>query len=225
MTANSDELSSLQQQRQQAQEAVRALRARQATLDDDSIDVILRGARSHYAWQDKPVPRDLLETLYQITASGPTSMNTCPSRFVFVTSAEGKARLAKSVKEKNVDKMMGAPVTAIIAFDLEFWEKLPVLFPHEDRTGFFRGDEKRQYRFDTAFRNSTLQGAYFMIAARALGLDVGAMSGFSNEIVDQEFFAGTSLRSNFLCNLGYADESALFQKLPRLAFSEACSFQ
>jgi len=124
MTANSDELSSLQQQRQQAQEAVRALRARQATLDDDSIDVILRGARSHYAWQDKPVPRDLLETLYQITASGPTSMNTCPSRFVFVTSAEGKARLAKSVKEKNVDKMMGAPVTAIIAFDLEFWEKL-----------------------------------------------------------------------------------------------------
>ncbi len=211
--------------RQQAQEDVRALRKRKTTLDDDSIDVILRGARSHYAWRDKKVSQDTLEQLYWITASGPTSMNTLPARYVFVTTAAGKARLAKSVKEKNVDKMMGAPVTAIIAYDLDFWKKLPELFPHEDRTGFFRGEEKRQYRFDTAFRNSTLQGAYFMIAARALGLDVGAMSGFSNEIVDEEFFAGTSLRSNFLCNIGYADESALFQKLPRLEFEDACSFQ
>ena len=216
---------SLESLRQQARDTVRALRERKTTLDEDSIDVILRGARSHYAWHDKPVSQQTLEELYWITASGPTSMNTLPARFVFVTSADGKARLAKSVKEKNVDKMMGAPVTAIIAYDLDFWKKLPELFPHEDRTGFFRGDEKRQYRFDTAFRNSTLQGAYFMIAARALGLDVGAMSGFSNEVVDQEFFAGTSLRSNFLCNIGYADESALFQKLPRLGFEDACSFQ
>jgi len=211
--------------RQQAQDSVRALRERKVTIDDDSIDVILRGARSHYAWKDKAVSKETLELLYQITVSGPTSMNTCPARFVFVTSNEGKARLAKSVKEKNVDKMMTAPVTAIIAYDLDFWKKLPFLFPHEDRTGFFKGEEKKQYSLDTAFRNSTLQGGYFMIAARAIGLDVGAMSGFSNAIVDEEFFTGTSLRSNFLCNLGYADESALFQKLPRLAFDDACSFQ
>ena len=224
MTKNSSD-TSLEALRQQAQDGVRALRERKLTIDDDSIDVILRGARSHYAWHDKPVPKETLEQLYHITASGPTSMNTCPARFVFVTSAEGKARLAKSVKEKNVDKMMGAPVTAIIAYDLDFWKQLPFLFPHEDRTGFFKGEEKRQYSLDTAFRNSTLQGGYFMIAARALGLDVGAMSGFSNEIVDEEFFAGTSLRSNFLCNIGYADESALFQKLPRLDFDDACYFK
>jgi 3-hydroxypropanoate dehydrogenase len=222
MAASEQSLESL---REEAQRAVQALRERRTTLDSDSIDVILSGARSHYAWTDKPVAQETLEELYRITASGPTSMNTCPARFVFVTSAEGKARLAKSLKEKNVDKMMGAPVTAIIAFDLDFWKQLPVLFPHEDRTGFFRGEEKRQYSFDTAFRNSTLQGGYFMLAARALGLDVGAMSGFSNAVVDEEFFAGTSLRSNFLCNLGYADETALFQKLPRLEFNQACSFQ
>lgn len=208
--------------RANAQAEIRALRLKKSQLDDDSIDVILRGARSHYAWTTKPVPNEVLESLYHITASGPTSMNTCPARYIFVTTAEGKNRLAKSVKEKNVDKMMGAPVTAIIAYDLEFWKKLPILFPHEDRTGAFR--DKPEFIESTAFRNSTLQGAYFMIAARALGLDVGAMSGFSNDIVDQEFFADSSLRSNFLCNLGYADESALFQKLPRLSFDDACSF-
>lgn len=218
----SDSENSASASREQAQAIVRNLRDRKPVLDDESIDVILRSARSHYAWTDKPVPRELLESLYEITASGPTSMNTCPARFVFVTSAEAKARLAKALKEKNVEKMTSAPVTAIIAYDLDFWQKLPVLFPHEDRTGFFRG--KTQYGLDTAFRNSTLQGAYFMMAARALGLDVGAMSGFSNETVDQEFFAGSQLRSNFLCNIGYADESALFQKLPRLEFEQACSF-
>ena len=149
-------------------------------------------------------------------------MNGSPARFVFVTSEAGKARLAKSLKAKNVDKMVAAPVTAIIAHDLAFWERLPYLFPHEDRRGHFRG--KDAYAEETAFRNATLQGAYFMIAARALGLDVGAMSGFSNEIVDAEFFAGSTLRSNFLCNLGYADETALFGKLPRFAFDEVCSF-
>ncbi|OED37619.1 malonic semialdehyde reductase [Chromatiales bacterium (ex Bugula neritina AB1)] len=186
------------------------------------MDVILRNARSHYAWSDRPVSTQTLETIYQITAAGPTSMNTCPARYTFVTSEEGKKRLAKSLKEKNIPKVMNAPVTAIIAFDLAFWEKLPFLFPHEDRRGFFKG--KDQYIYDTAFRNSTLQGGYFMIAARSLGLDVGALSGFSNEIVDEEFFAGTTLRSNFLCNIGYADETALFGKLPRFAFSEVCSF-
>jgi len=212
----------LERARAEAQAHYRELRARKPTLDDDSIDVILRGARSHYAWRSDPVPEDILRSLYDITAAGPTSMNTCPARYVFVTSKEGKERLAKSLKDKNIDKMMEAPVTAIIAYDLDFWTHLPFLFPHEVRRSFFEG--KTQYIEDTAYRNSTLQGGYFMIAARALGLDVGAMSGFSNQIVDEEFFADKNWKSNFLCNLGYADESALFQKLPRFAFEDVCSF-
>jgi len=208
--------------REKAQADYRELRKRKPVLDEDSIDLIIRGARSHYAWHDKPVAKELLEKIYAITAAGATSMNTCPARFIFVTSDEGKERLSKALKDKNVDKMKSAPVTAILAYDLNFWEDLPFLFPHEDRRGFFKG--KDDYIEDTAFRNSTLQGAYFMIAARAVGLDVGAMSGFSNKIVDEEFFKDSSLKSNFLCNLGYADESALFQKLPRFPFDEACSY-
>ena len=207
--------------RAKAQQDHRDLRARIDRLSDDSIDLILRGARSHYAWTDKPIPDGLLEDVYEITINGATSMNTLPARFVFVKSAEGKERLAKSLKPANVSKMMGAPVTAIIAYDMEFWKELPFLFPHEDRRHLFEGKDKMIA--DTAFRNGTLQGAYFMIAARAVGLDVGAMSGFSNAIVDEEFFAGTSLKSNFLCNIGYADETALFQKLPRFSFDQACS--
>jgi len=208
--------------RAKAQNDIRDLRLRISRLDDDAIDLILRGARSHYAWKDTPVSEETIRTLYDITASGPTSMNSCPARLVFVTSQEGKQKLAKSLKDKNIDKMMGAPVTAIVAYDIAFWESLTYLFPHEDRRGFFRG--KDAYIEDTAFRNSTLQGGYLMIAARALGLDVGAMSGFSNAVVDEEFFAGTTLKSNFLCNIGYADETALFQRLPRFAFEDACTF-
>ena len=207
--------------RAKAQQDHRDLRGRIGRLSDDAIDLILRGARSHYAWTDKPVPDALLEEIYEITINGATSMNTLPARFVFVKSAEGKERLAKSLKPANVPKMMGAPVTAIIATDMEFWKELPFLFPHEDRRHLFEGNDKMIA--DTAFRNGTLQGAYFMIAARAVGLDVGAMSGFSNAVVDEEFFAGTSLKSNFLCNIGYADETALFQKLPRFAFDQVCS--
>jgi 3-hydroxypropanoate dehydrogenase len=192
--------------RAQAQHAVRDLRTRKPRLDDDSIEMILRGARSHYAWTDRPVSRDLLEKIFDITINGPTSMNCCPARFVFVTSDDGKDRLAKSLKAKNIDKMRAAPVTAIIAHDLAFWTHLPFLFPHEDRRPHFEG--KPEHAEATAFRNATLQGAYFMIAARAVGLDVGAMSGFSNEAVDAEFFAGTTLKSNFLCNIGYAPEAA-----------------
>lgn len=208
--------------RADAQAAVRSLRARIGKLDDDAIDLILRTARSHYAWQDKPVPRALLEVIYDITAAGPTSMNSCPARFYFVETPEAKKRLAKALKDKNVDKMMSAPATVIIAHDVAFWKELPYLFPHEDRRPHFEG--KPEHSEVTAFRNGTLQGAYFMIAARAVGLDVGAMSGFSNQIVDEEFFDGTTLKSNFLCNLGYADETALFQKLPRLPFDTACKF-
>ncbi len=149
-------------------------------------------------------------------------MNTCPARFVFVTSKEGKARVIKALKPTNVAKVEGAPVTVIIAYDTEFWKELPRLFPHEDRRHLFK--DKAQYCEETAFRNSTLQGGYLMAAARALGLDVGAMSGFSNEVIDAEFFSGTSIKSNFLCNLGYADETALFQRLPRFDFEEVCTF-
>lgn len=221
MTALSD--AALATARAEAQNVVRALRQRKAALDDDSIDLILRNARSHYAWSDRPVPLELLHRVYEITAAGPTSMNCCPARFIFVTSTAGKTRLAKALKPKNVEKMMAAPVTAIIAYDPNFWTELPFLFPHEDRRPFFEG--KPEHSEETAFRNSTLQGAYFMIAARAVGLDVGAMSGFSNAEVDREFFAGSGLKSNFLCNLGYADERALFQKLPRFSFDAVCSFQ
>jgi 3-hydroxypropanoate dehydrogenase len=206
--------------RAKAQQDHRDLHNRLERLSDDSIDLILRKARSHYAWTDKPVPDALLQEIYDITINGATSMNTLPARFVFVKSPEGKERLAKSLKPANVPKMMGAPVTAIIAYDMEFWKELPFLFPHEDRRHLFEGKDKMIA--DTAFRNGTLQGAYFMIAARAVGLDVGAMSGFSNAVVDEEFFAGTSLKSNFLCNIGYADETALFQKLPRFSFDQVC---
>ena len=208
--------------RAKAQEDHRALRGRIDRLSDDAIDLILREARSHYAWTDKPIPDGLLEEIFDITINGATSMNTLPARFVFVKTPEGKERSAKSLKLQNVAKMMGAPVTAIIAHDMNFWHELPFLFPHEDRRHLFDGNT--EYCADTAYRNGTLQGAYFMIAARAVGLDVGAMSGFSNKIVDEEFFAGTTLKSNFLCNIGYADETALFQKLPRFAFDQVCKF-
>ena len=208
--------------RAHAQSVVRDLRRSMPKLDDRAIDLILRQARSHYAWTDRPVSHETLEAIYKITAAGPTSMNCCPARFVFVTQQEAKQRLAKALKAKNVDKMMAAPVTAIIAYDTEFWRELRFLFPHEDRRPHFEG--KRDHAETTAFRNGTLQGAYFMIAARSLGLDVGAMSGFSNAVVDEEFFAGTTLKSNFLCNLGYADETALFHKLPRFPFDKVCEF-
>ena len=159
--------------RDQAQDAVRSLRARIAHLDADSIDLILRDARSHYAWTDKPVTADMLRILFDITIAGPTSMNTCPARFVFVTTDAAKDRLAKSLKAKNVDKMRAAPVTAIIAWDPQYWKRLDFLFPHEDRKPLFAGNA--DYANDTAYRNSTLQGAYFMLAARAMGLVVGAM--------------------------------------------------
>ena len=215
MSASLDDL------RAAAQADVREMRGTLTTLNEAQIDLILGKARSHYAWTDKPVSDDLLHRIFDITKMGPTSMNTCPARFIFVRSEESKKRLAKSLKPANVPKVMGAPVTAIIAYDLEFWTELPRLFPHEDRRPHFEG--KPKHAEDTAFRNGTLQAAYFMIAARALGLDVGAISGFDNAVVDAEFFAGTTLKSNFLCNLGFADEGALFQRLPRFDFDDVCS--
>lgn len=211
---------SLDDLRKVAQDEVRNLRDEITTLSDAQIGLILTQARSHYAWTDKPVSDDMLRKIFDIAKMGPTSMNTCPSRITFVRSDVGKERLAKALKPANVPKVMSAPVTAIISYDLGFWTDLPKLFPHEDRRHFFEG--KDAYIADTAYRNSTLQGAYFMIAARALGLDIGAISGFDNSVVDAEFFAGTTVKSNFLCNVGYADEGALFQRLPRYDFDDVC---
>ena len=212
----------LERLRESAQKDVRDLRQRLSVLSEDAVGVILTEARSHYAWTDRPVTEEQIRQLYDMVKMGSTSMNCCPARFVFVRSPEGKQRIAKSLKPANVPKMMGAPVTVIIAYDVEFWRELLRLFPHEDRRGHF--SDKPEHAETTAFRNSTLQGGYLMIAARAMGLDIGAMSGFSNEIVDEEFFKGTTLKSNFLCNIGYADESALFQRLPRFDFEDVCSF-
>ena len=208
--------------RADAQADIRKLRSEITSLDQPSLDLILTRARSHYAWKDTPVTDEQITRMYDIVKMGSTSMNGCPARFIFVRSDEGKARIAKSLKPANVPKVMGAPLTVIVAYDLDFWKELPKLFPHEDRRHLYDG--KPEYTLDTAYRNSTLQGGYLMIAARAIGLDVGAMSGFSNQIVDEEFFAGTSLKSNFLCNIGIADENALFQRLPRFEFDEVCSF-
>jgi len=212
----------LESLRANAQQDIRDLRSQIAHLDQPSIDLILERARSHYAWQDRPVTDEQIDRMYDIVKMGSTSMNSCPARFVFVRSEDGKKRLAKSVKPTNLAKLMGAPLNVIVAYDVEFWRELLKLFPHEDRRGHFR--DKPEYSEETAFRNSTLQGGYLMTAARAIGLDVGAMSGFSNAAVDEEFFAGTTLKSNFLCNIGYADETALFQRLPRFAFDEVCEF-
>lgn len=212
-----DKLSKL---REAAQKDARDLKSKITRLDDASIELILTSARSHYAWTNKPIGDEIIGQLYDIVKMGSTSMNGCPARFVFVKSQEGKERVAKSLKPANIPKMMGAPLTVIVAYDTEFWQELPRLFPHEDRRHLFK--DKVEYSEETAFRNSTLQGGYLMIAARALGLDIGAMSGFSNHIIDEEFFSGTTVKSNFLCNIGYADETALFQRLPRFNFDDVC---
>ena len=196
--------------------------ATQARLDDHALDLILRAARSHKAWRDKPVPRALLQQVVEVAMAGPTATNSQPMRIVFVESAQGKERLRAALHAGNVAKMMSAPVTAIVAYDLDFHVHQARTFPHRDVATGYRADPAHAH--DTALRNSTLQGAYLMLAARALGLDIGPMSGFHNDAVDAEFFAGTSLRSNFLCNLGYADHGDLLPRQPRLCFDEVCSW-
>lgn len=215
-----DTQQSLEEVRSAAQQDIIDLRSKINQLDKNSLDLILTGARSHYAWQDRPVPKSLLVDMFDIMKMGSTSMNCCPVRITFVLEQESKQRLVKSLKPPNIPKVMSAPVTAILAYDTEFWRELLKLFPHEDRRGHF--SDKPDHAKDTAFRNSTLQGAYFMIAARALGLDVGPISGFDNAVIDEEFFAGTTLKSNFLCNIGYGDESSMFQRLPRFDFDDVC---
>jgi len=190
-------------------------------LDEEALATIFFDARTYNAFHDKPVPEAILRRLIDVMKMGPTSANCSPARIVFVTSSEAKERLRPHLSEGNVEKTMKAPVCAIIGQDMEFYDKLPKLFPHTDARSWFAGDPEKIGT--TAFRNSTLQGAYFIIAARALGLDCGPMSGFDNAGVDKAFFAGTPVRSNFLCNLGYGDPSDLFPRSPRFAFEEMAS--
>ncbi len=188
-------------------------------LDDRSLDIIFRAARTHNEWLDKPVSDALIQQIYDLMKWAPTSANSSPARIVFVRSAAAKERLLPAMAPGNLEKTRTAPVTAIIAHDTEFHEKLPKLFPQADARSWFAGN---QALIDTtAFRNGTLQGAYLILAARALGLDAGPMSGFDNAKVDQEFFPGGKIKSNFLINLGYGDHAKLFPRNPRLPFAEA----
>lgn len=187
-------------------------------LPDASFAQLFHEARTHNAWHDKDVPDALLHELVSLVLLGPTSANCSPARFVFVKSPEAKARLKPFLSEGNREKTMQAPVCTIVGRDLDFYEHLPSLFPHTDAKSWFAG--KPEKIAETAFRNGTLQGAYLIMAARALGLDCGPMSGFDPAGVDETFFAGTNVKSNFLCNLGYGDSAALRPRSPRFDFDQ-----
>jgi 3-hydroxypropanoate dehydrogenase len=191
-------------------------------LDKSALDQLFDSARTFNNWQSRPVEDELLTRVYNSMRMGPTSANCSPARIVFVRSQEAKEKLRPALSAGNLNKTMAAPVTAIIGYDMHFYEKLGQLFPHEPTArSWFDKDEATA--FSAAFRNGTLQGAYLMLAARAYGLDCGPMSGFDNAKVDELFFAGTAIKSNFLCNLGYGDPAKMFPRSPRLAFDEACS--
>ena len=186
------------------------------------LDQLFREARTHNAWRDQDISDALLHELIDLVKLGPTSANCSPARFVFVKSREAKEKLKPLLSEGNRDKTMKAPVCTIIGYDLDFYQHLPKLFPHTNAKSWFEGNEKKIA--ETAFRNGTLQGAYLIMAARALGLDCGPMSGFDNAGVDRDFFAGTNIKSNFICSLGYGDPASLFPRHPRLSFEEAGRF-
>jgi 3-hydroxypropanoate dehydrogenase len=191
------------------------------TLESAAHDLLFREARTHNKWQDRPVTDEQIHELYDLLKFGPTSANSSPARFVFIRTKEGKAKLAPALSAGNTEKTMSAPLTAIVAYDPKFFLKLPQLFPHnQDAISWFTSNDS--LAATTAFRNGTLQGAYLMVAARALGLDVGAMSGFDNDTVDKAFFSDNGWRSNFLCNIGYGDLTGVFARSPRLSFDEAC---
>jgi 3-hydroxypropanoate dehydrogenase len=192
-------------------------------LDDKALDTIFRAARTHNVWLDRPVTDAQLRALYDILKWGPTSANCQPMRVVFVRSKEAKDKLAPALGPNNVEKTMKAPVTAIIAHDSRFYEHLPRMFAHNQTArSWFEGPDKKAVAEATAFRNGTLQGAYFIIAARALGLDCGPMSGFDSAKVDAAFFPDGRYRSNFLVNVGYGDPAKVMPRNPRFDFDEAC---
>jgi len=190
-------------------------------LTADSLDILFRKARTHRAWLPKPVSDDLLRELYDLMKWGPTSANCCPVRILFLRTPEAKQRLKPTLSPGNVDQTMKAPVTAVIAYDLKFYDQLPRLSPHNPamRDMFANSPE---LAVATAFRNGSLQGGYFILAARSVGLDCGPMSGFDNAKLDAEFFPAGNVKSNFLCNLGYGDPSKLHPRAPRLDFDETC---
>jgi 3-hydroxypropanoate dehydrogenase len=189
-------------------------------INDEALDLVFRAARSQNKWLDKPVSPALLMAVYDLMRMGPTSANCSPARIAFLMSKEAKERLKPHLLPQNVEKSMTAPAVAVIGYDLDFPLLLPRLFPHNPGAkDWFHNPVLRQ---TTAFRNGTLQGAYFIVAARALGLDCGPMSGFDNDAVDKEFFAGTNVKSNFICGVGYGDPSGVFPRSPRLEFDEAC---
>jgi 3-hydroxypropanoate dehydrogenase len=189
-------------------------------LDDTSLDTLFRQARTHGKWTDEPVTDDTLRELYELTKLGPTSGNGSPGRFLFVRTREGKEKLRPALSAGNLDKTMKAPVTVIVAYDPQFYEQLPRLYPQTDARSWFAGNAALAEA--TAFRNGSLQGAYLILAARALGLDAGPMSGFDNEKVDTAFLSDLGWRSNFLVNLGHGDRAGLRPRNPRLEFEEAC---
>jgi 3-hydroxypropanoate dehydrogenase len=190
-----------------------------APISEDALDQVFREARTHSAWLSTTVPVELLRKAYELARLGPTSANSSPARFVFLTTPDAKARLQPALAPGNVDKTMAAPVTAIVAWDTEFHEKLPVLFPQFDMRSYFVG--KQVLINETAFRNSSLQAAYFIVVARALGLDCGPMSGFDADKLNAEFFPDGKWKVNLLCNVGYGDQNKLYPRNPRLEFEEA----
>jgi 3-hydroxypropanoate dehydrogenase len=192
-------------------------------IDGDATsmeELLFTKARSFNKWQDRPVTEAQLAAIYDLAKMGPTSANCSPARFVFVRTAEGKEKLRPALSSGNLEKTMSAPVTAIVAYDTAFYDKLPQLFPHTDARPWFTSSPA--FAEETAFRNGTLQAAYLILAARMSGLDTGPMSGFKADLVNAAFFAGTTWKANFLINIGYGDASGNFGRLPRLAFDEAC---
>jgi 3-hydroxypropanoate dehydrogenase len=194
--------------------------AHSTKISSDALDQLFRQARTHNAWLPKRVTVETLREVYELASLGPTSANSTPARFVFLESEAAKARLLPALSPGNVEKTKVAPVTVIVAWDTEFYEKLPKLFPHADMRSYFVG--KQPLIDESALRNSSLQGGYFILAARAVGLDCGPMSGFDKAKVNAEFFPDGKWKVNFLCNLGYGDRSKLLPRSPRLEFDEAC---
>ena len=193
-------------------------------LDDRALDQLFRTARTRNGWSDRPVPDELIRELYGLMRLGPTSANCCPARYVWVRSTEGRQQLSALASESNRAKILEAPLTVVIGYDLRFAEQLPRLFPSKGEAMKRNFESNAALAESTAFRNGTLQGAYLILAARALGLDCGPMSGFDNAAVDAAFFAGTAIRSNFICSIGYGDERNLFPRNPRLSFEDSGRF-
>ena len=204
----------------EAQSTFTDLKNNSDPLSDKQLALLFGEARSMNGWQDKAVSDDMLKSIYELTKMGPTSTNCCPARFKFIKSDEQKQLLKEALLPNNIDKVMTAPVIAIIGYDLNFSDNMAKLFPHMDVAPMYKGNA--EFNQATAFSNSSLQGAYFMMVSRALGLDCGPMSGFNNDLVDEIFFKNTNIKSNFLCCIGYGDPLKIFMRLPRLNFDDVC---